>query len=341
MMMLRRLCAMSFACLALTACGQGTDTTEPSAADGGAYPVRLPNCGETVTVEKKPERIVSLNQSSTEILLSLGLEGRMVGTGTWTDPVLPSLEAANAKVPRLADNYPSFESVLSKEPDLVTASFTSTLAQGGVAPRDRFEKLGVPTYLTPTECEGKRATGGDGTRDTPLTLDLLYREITELARITEVPAAGEKLVAGLRAKVSAAESGAKAKDVTAMFWFANAESPYLAGCCGAPGIIANTLGIKNVFDDTKDEWPQINWEVVAQRNPTVIFVGDLTRKSETAETAAAKIAYLESNPVTREMDAVKNKRYISITGAAMNPSIRTVYGIEDAAAGLHRLGLAG
>ncbi|TWS26494.1 ABC transporter substrate-binding protein [Tsukamurella sputi] len=341
MMTLRRLGAMTIACLVLAACGQNNAPTDPSTTGGGAYPIRLANCGETVAVEKKPQRIVSLNQSSTEILLSLGLADRMVGTGTWTDPVLPSLEAANAKVPRLADNYPSFESVLSKEPDLVTASFTSTLAQGGVAPRERFEKLGVPTYLTPTECEGKRATGGDGTRDTPLTLDLIYREITELARLTDVPAAGEKLIADLKGRVGATESGAKAKDVSAMFWFASAESPYLAGCCGAPGIIANTLGIKNVFDDTKDEWPQINWEAVAQRNPTVIFVGDLTRKSETAETAAAKIAYLESNPVTREMDAVKNKRYIAITGAAMNPSIRTVYGIEDAADGLRRLGLAG
>ncbi|BDD80327.1 ABC transporter substrate-binding protein [Tsukamurella pulmonis] len=339
--MLRRLTAISLAYFALASCTSNTDQAGPSTAAAGGYPVELANCGETVTVKEKPERIVSLNQSSTEILLSLGLADRMVGTGTWTDPVLPSLEAENAKVPRLADNYPSFEAVLGKEPDLVTASFTNTLAQGGVAPRDRFMKLGVPTYLTPTECEGKRATGGDGTRDTPLTLDLVYREVAELARLTDVPAAGEKLIADLKAKVTAAESGAKAKNVSAMFWFANSESPYLAGCCGSPGIIANALGLKNVFDDTHDEWPQINWEVVAQRNPTVIFVGDLTRKSETAETAAAKIAYLESNPVTREMDAVKNKRYIAITGAAMNPSIRTVYGIEDAAAGLRRLGLAG
>ena len=126
-----------------------------------------------------------------------------------------------------------------------------------------------------------------------------------------------------------------------MYWFANSESPYLAGCCGAPGLISSALGVENVFDDTTQEWPQINWEVVAERDPDVIVLGDLTRKSQTAETAAAKIAYLESNPVTREMTAVREKRFIAVTGAEMNPSLRTVYGVETVAAGLDDLGLAG
>lgn len=43
--------------------------------------------------------------------------------------------------------------------------------------------------------------------------------------------------------------------------------------------------------------------------------------------------------MTREMDAVKNKRYIKVTGAEMNPSLRTVYGIENVSAGLKTLGL--
>ena len=115
----------------------------------------IENCGATVTLRSEPQRIVSLNQGSTEILLSLGVADRMVGTATWTDPVLPSLEAANADVPRLADNAPSFEAVLDEEPDFVTASFTSTLAEGGVATREQFEELGVGTYIAPSACVGK------------------------------------------------------------------------------------------------------------------------------------------------------------------------------------------
>lgn len=44
----------------------------------------------------------------------------------------------------------------------------------------------------------------------------------------------------------------------------------MAGCCGAPGIITNALGAKNVFDDSTQKWPQINWETVADRDPDVL-----------------------------------------------------------------------
>ncbi len=97
-----------------------------------------------------PQRVVSLNQASTEILLSLGLADRMVGTATWTDPVRENLADANAAVPpRLADNKPSLETVLEANPDFVTASFGSSIGDGGAEGRDQYEKLGVPTISRP------------------------------------------------------------------------------------------------------------------------------------------------------------------------------------------------
>ena len=53
----------------------------------------------------------------------------------------------------------------------------------------------------------------------------------------------------------------------------------------------------------------------------------------------AEKAFLEKNPVTKQMDAVKNKRYIAVAGADMNPSLRTVDGVEKVSAGLDKLGL--
>lgn len=319
--------------LCLAACSTADEQSTDPAAVG---PVE--NCGEQVTVDQTPERVVSLNQGSTEILLALGLGERIVGTATWTDPVLEEFAEQNATIPRLADNEPSLEAVLDTEPDFVTASFRNTLGEGGVAEREQFHELGVGTYLSPADCVGKVADSGDGERETPFTEDLLFREITELAQIMDVEEAGEELIADLQERLDGA-ARVDASGVSAMYWFANSESPYMAGCCGAPGLISTTLNLENVFDDTTQEWPQINWEVVAERDPDVIVVGDLTRKSQTAETADAKIAYLESNPVTREMTAVREGRFIAITGAEMNPSLRTIYGIETVSEGLVDLGL--
>ncbi|MFJ7076933.1 ABC transporter substrate-binding protein [Streptomyces sp. NPDC098781] len=340
--MLRTPALLLASALLLTACGSsGGDDSKAAQTSAAGYPRTIDNCGRKVTLKSAPRRVVSLNQGTTEILLSLGLADRVAGTATWTDPVMKGLEKANASVPRLADDAPSFEKVLDAEPDFVTASFVSTLGKGGVATREQFEKLGVPTYVSPSDCSAGKDndSGGDGSRSKPLTLDVVYGEIRDLARAFGVDERGEKLVAELKRRVREATDGLDASGVSLMYWFANSQSPYLAGCCGAPGAVTRAVGAENTFSDTHDEWPQIGWETVADRDPDVLVIGDLTRKQQTAESAAAKIRFLETNPATRNLTAVKKKRYVLLSGQAMNPSIRTIEGIEQVAAGLRDFGL--
>lgn len=338
----RRTALLTAALALLAACGPGGGSSDGAAGAAAGFPVTLKNCGRTVTVDAAPRRAVSLNQGSTEILLSLGLADRLAGTATWTDPVMKGLEKDEATVPRLAENQPSSERVLAEEPDFVSASFESILGKGGVATRDQFDDLGVPSYLSPADCAGKdNSGGGDGSRSEPLAMDRVYDEVRDLAKVFGVPERGEKLVAGLQDRVDEATADIDASGTTLLYWFANAEAPYLAGCCGAPGIITRELGAKNVFDDSHEEWPQINWETVADRDPDVLVIGDLTRESETAESARKKIEFLESNPATKNMTAVRHKRYVLLSGQAMNPTIRTVEGVERVAAGLRSFGLAG
>ncbi|MEU0358590.1 ABC transporter substrate-binding protein [Streptomyces cyaneofuscatus] len=327
----------------LTACGGGTTNSSADSGDkADGFPLTLKNCGRTVTVKAPPQRAVSVDQGSTEILLSLGLADRLAGTATWSDPVMKGLEKANAGVERISENRPSSEKVLDKEPDFLSASFASTLAKGGVAPREQFEKLGVPTYISPADCIGKdNSGGGDGARTAPLTMDSVYTEVRELSQVFGVPERGDALVEKLQARVAKATDGIDGSKASLLYWFSDSKAPYLAGCCGAPGVITRELGAKNVFDDTHDEWPQISWETVADRNPDVLVIGDLSRTMQTAESAEKKIEFLESNPVTKTMDAVKNRRYVLLSGQAMNPTIRTVDGLERVAAGLRDFGLAG
>nr|WP_273736010.1 ABC transporter substrate-binding protein [Mycolicibacterium septicum] len=319
----------------MAACGQTTDPAAPSGAAPG-YPLTVQNCGRQVVIDAPPQRAVSLNQGSTEILLSLGLADRMVGTATWTDPVRPGLEAENARVPRLAVNKPSLETVLDTEPDFVSASFGGTLGPGGVADRDQFAQLRVPTYLAPSDCEGKTSVNGDGARSTPFSMDAVYTEIRDLATIFGVVERGDRLIAELRRRMDTA--GAALSGVDMAFWFSDVRAPYFAGCCGSPGVIAGTVGARNVFADTTDEWPQVSWESVADRDPDVLVLGDLSRRTIDGDALETKVGFLESNPLTRGLTAVRHRRYIVVNGADLNPSIRTVDGVEKVAKGLAELG---
>lgn len=336
----RHLCAVSVLTLAVAGCG-ASDTGGDQAASADGFPLTLQNCGRSVTVDAPPQRAVSLNQGSTEILLSLGLADRLAGTATWTDPVRADLAEANATVPRLADNKPSLEVVLDAEPDFVSASFGGTLGPGGVADRDRFEQLGVPTYLSPTDCDGKSAVSvnSDGARTEPLRIDSVYTEIRQLAAIFDVEDRGEALVASLQQRLAAAAATAGTHaDTSIAYWFSDLNTPYMAGCCGSSGIITAAVGARNIFADTTDEWPQVSWEAVADRDPSVLVLADLSRRTIEGDALDSKIAFLRAHPVTSQLTAVREQRFVVVNGADLNPSLRTVDGVEKLAAALAQWG---
>ncbi|RFC65519.1 ABC transporter substrate-binding protein [Fulvimarina endophytica] len=306
----------------------------PAHAQPAHYPVTIENCGRSLTFEASPERTVSIGQSMTEILYLLGLSDKVVGTALWTAPVLAEFEAVNATIKRIADNDPSFEGVLAERPDLVTTQFQWQVGpQGVVATEEQFAELGIPVYTSPADCVGKdNSGGGDGLRTEPFTMDLVYREIEDLAAIFDVSERGAELVADLKAREAKAreEVAGIGEGVSAVFWFSSAEiaiDPYVAGTSGAPGYIMKTLGIDNVID-SQEEWPTVGWETIARSNPTFIVLGRMDRRRFPADDVEKKREFLMSDPVTSRMAAVETGHVVEMDAQAMNPTIRTIEGLE-------------
>lgn len=323
-----------------------TIAAAPAHAAETAYPLTIGNCGRDVTFKQAPARAVSIGQSSTEILYLLGLAEKVAGTAVWIGPVLKGYEEANAKVERLADNDPSFESVVAKKPDIVTVQFQWHVGpEGIVAKPGQFEELGIPVYTSPADCVGKDNTGGgDGVRHKVFTMDLIYQEIRDLAAIFNVQDRGEEVVADLKKREEAARAKIASANgkLSAVFWFSSAEldvDPYVAGKNGAPGYIASALGIGNVID-SEEEWPTVGWETIAKSDPTIIVAGKMERRRFPADDVAVKHKFLETDPVTSLMPAVKEKHVFEMDAQAMNPTIRTIEGIETLADAIVASGLA-
>jgi iron complex transport system substrate-binding protein len=311
------------------------------------YPLTIENCGETLTFAKAPDRIVSIGQSSTEILYSLGLADKVVGTAVWFGPALPAYEAVNAKITRLADNDPSFESVVAQKPDLVTAEYEWHVgAQGSVGTRQQFHDLKIPSYISPADCVAKdNSGGGDGVRKEMFDMSLVYQEIDDMAKIFNVEERGAKLIADLKAreaKAIASVTDAKAKDLSMVFWFSSPEikgDAYIAGKNGTPAYIMAALGARNVVT-TEEEWPLVGWETIAGANPQVIVLARMDRRRFPADDVEKKLDFLKTDPVASQLDAVKNGHIVIIDSQAMNPSLRTVDGIEAVADGVSGFGLS-
>ncbi|MDN3520058.1 ABC transporter substrate-binding protein [Halomonas ramblicola] len=305
-------------------------------ADATSYPLTLTNCGQEIRIPSAPESTVTVGQSATEILYALGLSERVEGTSVWFNPVLPEFRDVDADIERLTDNDPSFEAVVNKKPDLVAAQYEWHVGPtGSVATRRQFHDLGIATYIMPADCDTKdNSTGGDGTRTGAFSPDSVYKGITELATIFDVQDAGEALVADLEAReasaVADAEGLALPEDLSAVFWFSSPDQsvdPYVAGRLGAPGYMMDKLGIRNVIE-SDEEWPVVGWESIAQADPDIIVVARMERRRYPADDVDKKLEFLHSDPVTREMSAVKNDRIIEMDAHAMSATMRTLFGLE-------------
>lgn len=316
-------------------------------ADSTHYPLTIANCGSSLTFAKAPERVVSLGQSSIEILFSLGLADKMVGTAVWFSPVLPQFAAANAKIKRLADNDPSFEAVVGQKPDLVTAQYEWHVgAHGIVGTRQQFADLGINTYVSPADCVAKdNSGGGDGVRKELFTMDLIYQEIRELAAIFDVQDRGQALIDSLKqreAKAVAAVAGAKGKGVPVLFWFSSKDvkgEAFVAGRNGAPAYMLKVLGARNVIT-TNDEWPLVSWESIVATQPAIIVLARMDRRRFPADDLNVKENFLKTDPVASQMEAVRQNHIVVMDALAMNPSMRTIDGIEVLADGIKSFGLA-
>ncbi|WP_244273925.1 ABC transporter substrate-binding protein [Stappia indica] len=316
----------------------------PARAEPTTYPLTIENCGVEVTFEKAPQHAVALGQNSAEILLLLGLEDRLAASAFWPTKVLPELAEANEKVKLLTVELPTLESILAEEPDFVAAQLPLLLGPDSkVAKREDFAALGIPSYLAPGICNTRKDTGDIyGSRQQLWNMDLLFQEIDELSRIFDVADRGQQLIAEFKQR----EADLRARfgdnpDLTFLFWFSSpsvADDAYLGGKNGASGFIADVLGGRNAIT-TEAEWPTVGWEGIIAANPTVIVAASLDRNRWDLDRAENKIAFLKGDPTVSQMEAVQKGHIVTMNGAAMNPTIRTIYGAEEIAAQLEALGL--
>ena len=306
------------------------------------YPLTVQNCASTLTFAHAPATAVTIGQAGTEMFYALGLGDKLVGTSLWFNDVLAQYKVQNDKVERLADNDPSFEAVIGKRPQLVAVQLEWMVGpQGVVGTREQFHELSIPTYLMPSDCEGKdNLVGADGTRLEPFRIDSIYKSISQLAEIFDVQERGERLNSELKArlaKATAAVQGNPHKDTSAVFWFSSADldiDPYVAGRKGIPDYMLNTLGVRNVVA-SDEEWPTVGWETIAKANPTFLVIARMDRRRFPADDYQKKLEFLRNDPVTRNMDAVKHNRIVILDAHAMQASTRLFSGMETLASAIN------
>ncbi|WP_267241982.1 ABC transporter substrate-binding protein [Streptomyces sp. PR69] len=318
--------------------GSGSDT----GSQGGSSPAKqaaagqttLTSCGHQVLVEAPPKRAVTLDQSSTEVLLALGLKDRMAGTANLKTKIAKEYADAYADVPVLSPKLLTAEQLRAATPDFVVSGYTTHFTKDGVGTREELDKLKVPSYVSAVNCPDQNPAGSR-------PFDLLFKDFENLGKAFGVEDRAAKLIKEQRAtldKTAGIADGVQGEPSVVWVYSIFGESVYVAGGTAMPSEMSRVVGAKNAFDDLSEDWPAVTWEEIAKRNPDFIVLGDLSERGKAGDTAEEKLAALRDNPVTSKLDAVVKKRFIEIPGTEMDASVRTVSALPRLTQGMKDLG---
>lgn len=309
--------------LAAAGCGQAVsgDDEETAGQPSGFPYTDKDNCDVTTTYQQPPERAVTLTSNATELMLELGLEDRMVGTGYLKDrDIGKRYQDAYDKVPVLASGMPSLESVVDTDPDFVYAGYPDGFSKSHGHSRERFEDLSINTHLNPESCG-----------EQPPTFKTLLDEIKTVGSIFDVPKRADKSVQRLRGTLDDVQEHLDDADPVNVFVYNSGESsPRTAGGQALLSEIIKQAGGKNIFADEDDRWFDTSWEQVADREPDVILIYDYQDPS-----VGEKKATLRDTSAISSVPAIRDDRFETIPLSVAQPGPRSVDAVRSLAKELH------
>lgn len=298
-----------------------------AASSAFAYPVTVKSCDREVTFEQAPARAISNDVNLTEMMLALKLQDHMVGyTGISGWKTLDeSLREGVQELPELSPKYPTKEVLLNADADFYFAGWNYGMKVGGEVTPETLEPFKIKVYELTESCIHIMA------KNKP-TMDDMFVDLLNLGKIFGVEDRAETLVAGYRQQLDEITTriGAIEKPVRVFVYDSGTEKPFTSGRFGIPTAMIEAAGGINIMDDVEKSWTEVSWEPVIERNPEVVVIvnyGDVT--------AEQKIAFMKENPAFKNLDAVKQDRFVVLEYVEATPGPRNVQAIDRLAKAFH------
>ena len=295
---------------------------------GSAFAQTIESCDTSFAYDTPPTRAVSLFQQTTEIMLALGLEDRLIATAYLEDAIPDRWIDQYNTIPQHYEELPAREVILAENPDFLFSGFNSAWRDTGLGAESEWHAIGVGTYLVDSECRDTYPG------DVPIPVETLFVDIERIGALFGVEDRAAEVSAELRTRLDSALETSVGEGLTAFLYDSGTDTPYSAGCCGSPALLMESVGLTNIAANVEGRWADLAWEAVVTADPDVIVINDAGWS-----TAEEKIAYMEADPVLSQLRAVKEQRYVTVPFSETILGVRFVDGVERLAAGLEQLDL--
>ena len=261
----------------------------------------LENC--TLQISNRPERIISMAPSCTEILFAVGAGGRVVGVTEYCDyPAEVEEKKDNGEIEVIGGfSTPSFEKIVNSEPDLIVGAYGN--------PDDviyRLVEMGYPIYT-----------------QNPKNIDEILGHIKAMGAITKCDETASSVVNELRADLDEIEEETESlEEEQRPRVFYNIGDFFTAGKETFANEIIAIAGGKNIAA-YKSGYFLMNLEEFIDKNPQVIICD--------SGHGGMSIAYdqIVNDERLKDVDAVKNNwLYVIDTDIISRPGPRVVDAVK-------------
>ncbi|PLT35944.1 ABC transporter substrate-binding protein [Bacillus sp. V5-8f] len=299
----------------LTGCGgnnEGKDAnnqdkpkTEQSKQAG--FPVTIKDAtGEEVTIDKKPEKIVSVIPSNTEIAFSLGLDKEIVGVSDFDN--YPEAATKKEKIGGLEFNV---EKIISLKPDLVLAhgSNVDSMKDG----LQQITDAGIKVLVV----------------NNAQNFQQVYDSIEMIGKATGKTEDAKNVISDMKAKMDGIKAEAaqipEADRKTAYIEVSPAPEIYTTGKNTFMDEMLQVINAKNAAGD-QEGWVKIDQEAIIKTNPDVII--SLYGPNSTEQILSRK--------GWEQVGAVKNKKVYEVnTDIVSRSGPRLAEGVEELARAIY------
>lgn len=227
------------------------ETTEQR-EDSGNFPLQLTDStGHTVTIDKKPEKIIPLIPSNTEILFALGLGEKVIAVtenDNYPEEVLELEKVGDAQI--------NVEKIISLEPDLVLAH-----ESGKNMAFDAFEQLidaGINVYFV----------------SDAQSIEETFASIEEIGKVTGAEEEAQQLVEEMKKgfeEISAIAEQIPGDERKSVFFEISGEPEIYTGGAGTFfNELIELINAKNAAGSLEG-WAKIDPEAIVDLNPDVII----------------------------------------------------------------------
>lgn len=248
--------------------------------------------GGTVALAPIPQRVVSLNPTTTELIFALGGAARLVGRSRWDE-----WPAAAKQIPALGDAIqPSIERVLAARPDLVVLY----AAPGNRSAYDRLRAAGV--------------------RAVALRIDHIAQFESAarlLGRMLGSAGAGERVADSVAATLDRVRNATRDLPRPSVVWPVSASPPIVIGGGSYMSELLDIAGARNVYGTMRAPSPVVSLEDVVARNPDIVIRGGDDNPSSAWNTTWSVVPAVRAGHVVRVSTDLVSRPSVHLGEAAV------------------------